>query len=171
MAKESSNRAIAKSGNRKPRVHISYKTYVGDATKVVSLPFVMGVLADLSGKSTVAQPTLKDRRFVEFDSSTFGSKMKAMKPRAAFTVDNKLTKDGGQLSVDLTFESMDDFSPGAIAKKVEPLKKLYDAREKLKNLMSYFDGKDLSKLEEILQNPEIMSALAALPKGEDKPAG
>lgn len=130
----SSQKFIAR--NRAPRVQIEYDVELYGAEKKVQLPFVMGVMSDLAGKSEVPQPGVGDRKFLEIDVDNFDDRMKAMKPRAQFSVPNTLTGEGN-LSVDLTFESMDDFSPAAIAKKIEPLKQLLDARSELSNLLSY----------------------------------
>ena len=126
--------------NRAPRVQIEYDVELYGAQKTVQLPFVMGVMADLSGKSQEPLPAVADRKFLEIDIDNFDSRMKSIKPRAAFTVPNTLTGEGN-LSVDLTFESMDDFSPSAVAGKVEPLKALLDARTRLQHLVTYMDGK------------------------------
>lgn len=170
MGKKSSNEDIAKSGARKPRVHITYKTFTNGAMKLVELPFVMGVMADLSGKNRPTT-TLKERRFVEFDARTFDSKMREMKPTASFAVKNKLTGEGGDLNVKITFESMKDFTPEGIANKIEPLRKLLKDRERLDDLERVYDGKDTRQIDELLSNPQVMAALAALPsaKPEEKP--
>lgn len=136
---ESSSKFIER--NRAPRVHIEYELDVNGAQKKVELPFVMGVMSDLSGKPTEALPPVKDRKFLEFDMDNFNDRMKAIKPRVAFSVPNVLSEEGGNLSVDISFESMNDFSPEAIAKKVEPLKKLLQDRTELANLLSYMDGR------------------------------
>jgi len=161
----SSQKFIAR--NRAPRVQIEYDVELYGAEKKVQLPFVMGVMADLAGKSEVPQPGIADRKFLEIDVDNFDSRMKAMKPRAAFSVPNTLTGEGN-MSVDLTFESMDDFSPGAIAAKVEPLKKLMEARQELSNLMSYMDGKPGAEelIAETMRNPELLKSLAAAPAPE-----
>ncbi|MGV6849081.1 MAG: type VI secretion system contractile sheath small subunit [Marinibacterium sp.] len=161
----SSQKFIAR--NRAPRVQIEYDVELYGAEKKVQLPFVMGVMADLAGKSEVAQPGVADRKFLEIDVDNFDDRMKAMKPRAAFSVPNTLTGEGN-LSVDLTFESMDDFSPAAIARKVEPLRQLLEAREELSNLMSYMDGKPGAEelLAETMNNPELLKTLAAAPAPE-----
>lgn len=152
------------SRNRSPRVQIEYDVELYGAEKKVQLPFVMGVMSDLSGKSEVPVPGVADRKFLEIDVDNFDDRMKSMKPRAAFTVPNSLTGDGNMM-VDITFESMDDFSPGAIARKVEPLRKLFEARTQLSNLMTYMDGKSgaESLLTQIIQDPALLSALAAAP--------
>lgn len=110
----------------------------------------MGVLADLSGTPAEALPRLKDRKFVEITPDNFDAVLKSMKPRVNFAVENKLQEGGGKLAIDMTFESMDDFSPDAVARNVGPLKELLDLRTKLADLRGSLQGND--KLEEILQN-------------------
>lgn len=163
----SSQKFIAR--NRAPRVQIEYDVELYGAEKKVQLPFVMGVMSDLAGKSEVAQPGIADRKFLEIDVDNFDNRMKAMKPRAAFSVPNALTGEGN-MSVDLTFESMEDFSPGAIAAQVEPLKKLLDARNELSNLMTYMDGKPGAEelLADAMSNPELLKSLAATPAAKDE---
>ena len=148
--------------NRAPRVQIEYDVEVYGAEKKVQLPFVMGVMADLSGASEVSQGSVEDRKFLEVDVDNFDSRMKAMKPRAVFSVPNTLTGEGN-LPVDLTFERMEDFSPAAIASKIAPLKKLLDARTQLSNLMTYMDGKTGAEdmILSLLQNPTAFRALLA----------
>lgn len=154
--------------NRAPRVQIEYDVEVYGAEKKVQLPFVMGVMADLSGKSEEPLAAVADRKFLEIDVDNFDDRMKSMKPRAAFTVPNTLTGEGN-MAVDITFESMDDFSPAAIASKVEPLKKLLDARTQLSNLMTYMDGKTGAEdlMAKIIQDPALLKALSAAPKKTD----
>ena len=166
----SSQKFIAR--NRAPRVQIEYDVELYGAEKKVQLPFVMGVMSDLAGKSEVPQPSVADRKFLEIDVDNFDDRMKSMKPRAAFTVPNTLTGEGN-LAVDITFESMDDFSPAAIASKVEPLKKLLDARTQLSNLMTYMDGKTGAEdlMAKIIQDPTLMKALSAAPKPKDEAEG
>ena len=156
----SSQKFIAR--NRAPRVQIEYDVELYGAEKKVQLPFVMGVMSDLSGKSEVEQPAVADRKFLEIDVDNFDSRMKSMKPRAAFSVPNTLTGEGN-VAVDLTFESMDDFSPAAIAAKVEPLKKLLEARTQLSNLMTYMDGKSGAEdlIAKVMQDPTLLKTLAA----------
>lgn len=163
----SSQKFIAR--NRAPRVQIEYDVELYGAEKKVQLPFVMGVMADLAGKSEVPQPGIADRKFLEIDVDNFDSRMKAMKPRVAFSVPNTLTGEGN-MSVDLTFESMEDFSPAAVARKVEPLRKLLEAREELSNLMSYMDGKPGAEelLASTMKNEELLKSLAAAPAPEDE---
>ena len=151
--------------NRAPRVQIEYDVEVFGAQKKVQLPFVMGVLADLSGKPAEPLPAVADRKFVEFDVDNFEDRMKAMKPRLQFTVPNELTGDGN-LAVEMTFEKMEDFSPAAVARKIEPLKQLLEARQQLANLITYMDGKTGAEelLERALNDRELLKALAAAPK-------
>lgn len=158
----SSQKFIAR--NRAPRVQIEYDVELYGAEKKVQLPFVMGVMSDLAGKSEEPQPTVADRKFLEIDVDNFDERMKSMKPRAAFTVPNTLTGEGN-MAVDMTFESMDDFSPAAIAAKVEPLKELLDARTQLSNLMTYMDGKTGAEdlIAKIMQDPALLKTLAAQP--------
>lgn len=159
---DSSQKFIAR--NRAPRVQIEYDVELYGAEKKVQLPFVMGVMSDLAGKSEVEQPSIADRKFLEIDVDNFDDRMKSMAPRAAFTVPNTLTGEGN-LAVDITFESMDDFSPAAIAAKVEPLKELLDARTQLSNLMTYMDGKTGAEdlISKIIQDPSLLKTLAAQP--------
>jgi type VI secretion system protein ImpB len=160
---DSSQKFIAR--NRAPRVQIEYDVELYGAEKKVQLPFVMGVMADLAGKSEVPQPGVSDRKFLEIDVDNFDDRMKAMKPRAQFSVPNTLTGEGN-LSVDLTFENMDDFSPAAIARKVEPLRKMLEARQELSNLLSYMDGKPGAEdlVAQAISNPELLKSLAASAK-------
>lgn len=155
--------------NRAPRVHIEYEVETYGARQKVSLPFVMGVMSDLSGKSNVEKKSLEKRDFVEFDIDNFEQRMAAIAPRAAFNVDNTLTGEG-KIGVDLTFNTLDDFGPGAIAKKVPALAKLLEAREQLNDLMLYMDGKEGAQelLEKVLKDPDLMASLAAArPKAAD----
>jgi len=165
----SSQKFIAR--NRAPRVQIEYDVELYGAQKKVELPFVMGVMADLSGKPADPLGRVEDRKFLEIDAENFDSRLKAMKPRVAFQVPNTLTGQGN-LSVDITFESMEDFSPAAIAAKVEPLRKLLQARTQLSNLLSYMDGKDNAEqlLTKALADPELLKSLATAPKPSDSPA-
>jgi type VI secretion system protein ImpB len=169
MAKTSSQKFVAR--NRAPRVQIEYDVEVYGAEKKVQLPFVMGVMADLSGKPAEPLAPVADRKFLEIDVDNFDERMKSMKPRAAFQVPNTLTGEGN-LNVDLTFESMDDFSPAAVARKVEPLRKLLDARTQLSNLLTYMDGKGGAEelLAKALKDPTLLQSLASAPKdsGEEE---
>jgi type VI secretion system protein ImpB len=158
--------------NRAPRVQIEYDVELYGAKKKVQLPFVMGVMADLSGKPEEPLPPVSERKFLEIDVDNFDDRLKAMKPRVAFQVPNRLTgKDN--LQVAITFESMDDFSPAAIARKVEPLRRLLEARTQLANLITYMDGKSGAEelIAKALQNPELLQSLAASPKPGEEPEG
>jgi type VI secretion system protein ImpB len=163
MAQESSQKFIAR--NRAPRVQIEYDVEIYNAEKKVQLPFVMGVMADLSGKPEDPLPPVADRKLLEIDVDNFDERMKAMKPRVAFRVPNTLTGEG-ELSVDITFESMDDFAPDAVARKVEPLRRLLEARTQLANLLTYMDGKAGAEelVAKLLHNQSLMQSLAATPK-------
>jgi type VI secretion system protein ImpB len=163
MSSQGGQRFIKK--NRAPRVHIEYEVETYGSRQKVELPFVMGVMSDLSGKSEVEKKPLDKRDFSEFDMDNFEQRMEAIAPRAVFQVDNTLSGDGSKLGVDLTFKSMDDFSPGAVAKKVPALAKLLEARQELSDLMAYMDGKDGAQnlLDKVLKDPELMQSLAAKP--------
>jgi len=165
MGKASSQKFIAR--NRAPRVQIEYDVEVYGSEKKVQLPFVMGVMSDLSGKPEEALPPVAERKFLEIDVDNFDDRLKAMKPRTAFHVPNTLTGEGN-IAVDITFESMDDFSPAAVARKVDSLNQLLQAREQLSNLMTYMDGK--TGAEELIANaikdPALLQSLASAPKPE-----
>ena len=158
--------------NRKPRVHIEYEVETFGAKQKVELPFVMGVMSDLSGKSLVEKKPLDKRDFIEFDMDNFEQRMEAIAPRAAFNVDNTLTGDG-KLGVDLSFKTMEDFDPGEVAKKVPALAKMLEARQQLNDLMTYMDGKDGAQelLDKLLKDPDLLKSLAAAKDSKDKAAG
>ena len=159
--------------NRAPRVQIEYNVCVVNSEVKVELPFVMGVLADLSGKPAEPLEPVADRKLLEIDVDNFDERLKSMKPRVAFNVPNTLTGEGN-FPVDLTFTSMDDFSPAAIAKKVAGLDKLLEARTQLSNLLTYMDGKVKAEelVTQVLNDPTLLQALGAAPKpsAEDKTA-
>lgn len=134
---------------RAPRVHLTYDVEVGDAIEMKEIPFVVGVVGDLSGKPDEPLPRLKDRKFVEIDRDNFNKVLEGMKPRLAFRVDNKLSGDDTKLAVELRFKSMDDFHPEQVASQVTPLRKMVEARQKLSDLLNKLDGND--KLDELLQ--------------------
>jgi len=169
---------MAKSGqkfiarNRAPRVQIEYDVEVYGAEKKVQIPFVMGVMAGLSGKPTEALPSVEERKMLEIDVDNFDDRLKAMKPRTAFQVPNTLTGDGN-LSVDISFESMDDFSPAAVARKVEPLNKLLTARNQLSNLVTYMDGKAGAEdlLAKVMEDNTLLQTLGSAPKPDDSSDG
>ncbi|MDR3334948.1 MAG: type VI secretion system contractile sheath small subunit [Treponema sp.] len=168
MASSNSQKSIAK--NRAPRVQIEYDVELYGAEKKVSLPFVMGVLSDLSGKPAEPLPKLDDRKVMEISVDNFDDRLKSIKPRVAFNVPNTLT-GAGNIAVDMTFESMDDFSPAAVTAKVEGLKQLLEARQQLSNLLSYMDGKAGAEelLNKILEDPALLKALSQKAK-EKAPA-
>jgi type VI secretion system protein ImpB len=163
VAKQSSQKFIAR--NRAPRVQIEYDVEVYGAEKSIQLPFVMGVMADLSGRPAEPPPPVVDRKILEIDVDNFNERLKAMKPRAAFRVPNTLTGEGN-INVDITFESMDDFSPAAIAKKVGALAQLLEARTQLSNLLTYMDGKSGAEtlIANVLNDPALMRSLITAPK-------
>jgi type VI secretion system protein ImpB len=165
----SSQKFIAR--NRAPRVQIEYDVEVYGSQKKVQIPFVMGVMADLSGKPADSLPPVAERKFLEIDVDNFDNRMKAMKPRVAFRVPNTLTGEG-ELSLDITFESMDDFSPAAVARKVDALNKLLQARQQLTNLMTYMDGKTGAEelIAKVLNDPTLLQSLVAAPKPQESAA-
>ena len=165
MAKPSSQKFIAR--NRAPRVQIEYEVELYGAQKKVQVPFVMGVMADLSGDAADPLPAVDDRKFVNIDIDNFDERMKSMKPRVAFSVPNTLTGEGN-LSVDITFESIDDFSPAAVARKVDALNKLLEARQQLSNLITYMDGRAGAEdlLSKVLNDQALLKSLV----GQAKPA-
>ena len=165
MASNSNSGQKFISRNRKPRVHITYEDPY-DAEKLVELPFVMGVLADLSGNaSDVDKPDMNDRKFLDIDMDNFDKRMAAIEPAVSMRVPNKLGADEGseKLGVNLKFTSMDDFSPAAIARQVPAMAKLLAAREQLANLLKYMDGKAAAEetLKKLLADPQLMAAMKA----------
>ncbi len=166
MAKASSQKFIAR--NRAPRVQIEYDVEVYGAEKKVQLPFVMGVMADLSGKSEVEKPQVSERKALEVDVDNFDERMKAIKPRVAFTVPNTLTGEGN-LNVDVSFDSLDDFSPAAVARRVDGLKGLLEAREQMSNLITYMDGKTGAEelINKVMADPALLQSLASAKKPTD----
>ena len=147
---------------RPPRVHITYDVETGGAIVLKELPFVMGVLADLSGKPDEALPRLRDRKFVEIDRDNFNAVMRGMKPRLAFRVDNKLADDDTKLSVELRFNTLDDFEPAQVVQQVEPLRKLLEVRQQLSSLLAKTDGNDRlsEKLQDIVNNTELLRQIS-----------
>jgi type VI secretion system protein ImpB len=135
---------------RPPRVHITYDVEIGDSVEQKEIPFVAGVLGDLSGQPEKPLPPLKDRKCIEIDRDNFNNILEGMKPRLAFKVDNRMEDDDTKIGVELTFSSLDDFHPERIAQQVEPVRKLVEARKKLYNLLGKLDGND--KLETLLQD-------------------
>jgi len=166
VAKESSQKFIAR--NRAPRVQIEYDVEVYGAQKTVQLPFVMGVFSDLSGKPSEPLAPVAERKFLEIDVDNFDERLKSMKPRVAVQVPNTLTGEGN-MAVDITFESMDDFSPAAVARKVDSLNQLLEARGQLSNLLTYMDGKTGAEelIAKLLAEPALMQALTSAPKPQE----
>jgi len=163
MASNSNSGQKFISRNRKPRVHITYEDPY-DAERLVELPFVMGVMADLSGNaSVVAKPDMNDRAFLDFDMDNFDKRMAAIEPGLTMKVPNKLGdgEGGDKLSVNLKFSKMEDMSPAAIARQVPPMAKLLAAREQLSNLLRYMDGKVAAEdsLKKLLADPQLMAAI------------
>lgn len=160
MAIKSGQRFIRE--NRKPRVHIEYEVETYGARQKIELPFVMGVISDLSGKSLKDKKAAESREFIDVDMDNFDQRMEAIAPRVAFAVDNTLNGDG-KIAVDMTFNSMNDFSPGEIARKIEPLAKLLEARTQLEDLLSYMDGKHGAQdlLDRVLRDPALLQAISA----------
>jgi len=163
MPKASSQKFIAR--NRAPRVQIEYDVEIYGAEKKVELPFIMGVMADLSGKPEESLGSVDQRKFLEIDVDNFDDRLKGCKPRVAFQVPNTLTGEGNMM-VDLSFESMDDFSPGAVARKVDALNQLLTARNQLSNLVTYMDGKSGAEdlVSKLLHDPALLKTLASAPK-------
>ena len=169
MPQEQGQKFIAR--NRAPRVQIEYDLEVYGAEKKIQLPFIMGVMADLVGKREEPLPPVAERKFLEIDVDNFQDRLKALKPRVAFNVPNALSGEGN-MAIDMTFESMDDFAPDAIARRVEPLRKLLEARQRLSHLLTYMDGKDSAEqlIGQILNDKALQQALASGPKPADAEA-
>jgi type VI secretion system protein ImpB len=148
---------------RKPRIHITYEVETEGAQVEKELPFVIGVLGDFSGQSTKPLKPLKERKFVQIDRDNFNQIMKNMAPGLSFKVDNLLQNDNSELTIDLNFESMDDFEPANIIKQLEPLKKLLDSRNKLRDLLAKVDRSEVLEevLEQILANPENLKKVSS----------
>ena len=168
---DSGQKAIKR--NRPPRVHIAYQDPY-DETAQVELPFVAGVMADLSGNASAKEkPKVADRPFSDVDPQNFNKYMSSVEPAVSFRVDNKLgTEEGEKLGVDLTFKHMEDFDPGRIARQVPALKTLLEAREQLANLQRHMNGKSGAQdlLRKLLSDPELMKMLeneAAAPASDD----
>lgn len=157
---------------RPPRVQITYDVEIGDAIQMKELPFVGGIMADLSGVPEEALPKVKDRKFVEIDRDNFNDVMASINPRLVFQVENKLANDGSKLNVELKFNHMDDFNPVTVLKQVTPLKKLYDARQRLSDLLTKLDGNDEldQLLQDVVASTESMEEIKTLYGGEESAA-
>lgn len=161
MAKESTQHKLDRV--RKPRVQITYDVEIDGAMQLKELPFVMGVMGDFSGKPDQPLPPLKERKFVEIDRDNFDKVLAGTKPRLAFRVDDKISgKEGSQLNVELKFQNLEDFEPENVVKQVEPLRKLLETRDKLKNLLNKMEGNDklVELLDDVLKNTETRGQLA-----------
>ena len=169
---DSGQKAIKR--NRPPRVHIAYQDPY-DETAQVELPFVAGVMADLSGNASAKEkPKVADRPFSDLDPQNFNKYMSSVEPGLSFQVSNKLgTEEGEKLGVDLTLKSMEDFDPGHIARQVPALKTLLEAREQLANLQRYMNGKSGAQdlLRKLLSDPELMKMLESKSGESAAPAG
>ncbi len=163
MAKQSSQKFIAR--NRAPRVQIEYDVEIFGAQKKVQVPFVMGVMSDLSGANNSELPAVDERQALEVDVDNLVQRLQSMKPRVSFAVPNTLTGEGN-LNVDITFESMDDFSPAAVARKVGSVAKLLEARTQLANLNTYMDGKAGAEklIANAIRDPALLQSLTSAPK-------
>lgn len=161
MARESTQHKLDRV--RPPRVQITYDVETGDAIEMKELPFVLGVLSDLSGKPEEALPRLRDRKFVEIDRDNFDAVMRGMKPRLAYRVDNKLSDDNTQIGVELKFNSLEDFEPEQVVRQVEPLRKLLETRLQLQALLAKMDGNDklTDKLQEIISNTDMLKKIGS----------
>ncbi len=149
---------------RSPRVHITYDVEIGGAIEMKEIPFVVGVLSDLSGKPDEPLPPLRDRKFIEIDRDNFNNVLEGMKPRLAFKVDNKLTGEDTKLGVELRFKSIDDFHPERVADQIEPLRKMVETRRRLSDLLNKLDGND--RLDELLQ--DVLASTESMQKlGEE----
>jgi type VI secretion system protein ImpB len=148
---------------RKPRVHITYEVEVGDAQEVKELPFVVGVMGDFSGDPTQPLRPLRDRKFTQIDRDNFNEVMASMNPGLNFRVENTLKGDGTELPVNLAFNSIEDFEPARVAQQIEPLRKLLQARNELRDLLTKVDrSEDLeSILDRVLQNTEVLKSFSA----------
>lgn len=155
---------------RPPRVQITYDVEVGGAIQKKELPLVVGILADLSGKPEEALPPLKERKFIEIDRDNFNDVLGSIQPRMVASVDNHLSKEGGKTSVDLRFKNLDDFSPVSIVRQVESLRKLFESRQRLNDLLAKLDGNDTldNMLQQTVANPDELKQLKAAnaPEGE-----
>jgi len=152
---------------RKPRVHITYQVETEGAVVEKELPFVVGVLGDFSGNPSEPLKSLKDRKFVQIDRDNFNDIMGRMTPGLNLKVENTLKGDGSEMGVQLKFGSMEDFEPGQVVKQVEPLRKMQETREKLRDILTKIDrSEDLENLlEKVLQNSDQLKQLQSNPEG------
>ena len=153
---------------RPPRVHITYDVEIGDAVEQKEIPFVAGVLSDLSGKPEEPLPPLKERKYVEVDRDNFNSVLEGMNPRLSYRVENKIEDDDTKIGLELKFKHLDDFHPEKIAEQIEPIRKLVEARKKLYNLLGKLDGNDKldDLLQEVIVNSEKLEAIGKIHAAE-----
>ncbi len=146
---------------RPPRVQITYDVEIGGAIEMKELPFVVGVLGDFSGQPVEPLPRLKDRKLIEIDRDNFDQVLAAQAPRLALRVDNKLSDDGSKMNVEMKFNNMKDFEPDQVVQQVEPLRKLVEARQKLRDILSKTDGNDKleAMLTDLLKDPNAQKQL------------
>jgi type VI secretion system protein ImpB len=146
---------------RPPRVQITYDVEIGNAIEMKELPFVVGIMADLSGMPSEALPKMKERKFVEIDGDNFNEIMSSIEPRLVLRVKNRLSNDDSEMSAELFFKNMDDFGPVSVVKQIPALAKLFEARAHLKDLLTKLDGNDAldSLLKEVIDNTEKRDAL------------
>lgn len=166
MAKDASSQKFI-GRNNAPRVQIEYDVEIYGSQKKVELPFVTGVMTDLSGHRAKPLPAVEERKFLTFDQDNFDARMRAIKPRLQFRVDNTLSDEEELLDVELEFESMDDFSPGAIARRIPQMERLLEARAHLAELITYMDGKSSAEdvVKRLLEQPDFLQRLAADAQG------
>lgn len=152
---------------RSPRVQITYDVEIGNAIERKELPFVVGVMADLSAKSDVPLPKLKDRKFVEIDRDNINDVLASSAPRVAFQVPNRLANDDSKVNVELRFSEMDDFEPVSVIKQIKPLARLFEARQRLNDLLGKLDGNDEldGLLSDVISNTERQEELKGLVAG------
>ncbi len=148
---------------RPPRVQITYDVETGGAIELKELPFVLGVMGDFVGKPEEPLPAIKNRKFVEIDPDNFNQVLAGMKPRLAYTIDNKLQDDGSKIGIELKFKNIEDFEPDNVVQQVEPLRKLVEARKKLSDLRSKMDGNEKleTMLEDIIANADKQKELSS----------
>lgn len=168
MPKESTQKKLSRV--RKPRVHITYEVDTGGALEAKELPFVVGVLSDLSGQPKEALPRIRDRKFVEIDRDNFDQVLAGTKPRLAFRVPNRLANDDSTLGVELQFGEIADFSPEAVAQQVEPLRKLVEARHRLNELSLRVNASDRLEdlLQDVVQNTEALKSITDATRPDDE---
>ncbi len=148
---------------RKPRVHIRYDVETEGAVVEKELPFVVGVMGDFSGNPTEPLASMSERKFVQIDRDNFDDIMTRMKPAVSMKVENTIKDDGSEMAVELAFKSMADFEPGRVVQQVEPLRKLQETRDKLRDLLTKVDRSEELEavLERVLQNEEDLKSLAS----------